>query len=114
MVFWQSEEVAYFRTIDYFNMSNIQIIPVLDKLLVKEMSTESQRTVGGIIVPDNAKGLSRGFVVAVGQGTKDMPMVVSVGDEVMYKPGSGEEVVIDGERYRIIKQSDVYAIIRKQ
>ena len=49
--------------------------------------------------------------MAVGNGTKDHDMTVKVGDQVLYGKYSGTEVDIDGVKYMIMKESDIYAII---
>lgn len=53
----------------------------------------------------------RGEIIAVGQGKKDEPMTVKVGDKVLYGKYSGTEINIDGEDFLIMKESDIYAII---
>ena len=53
----------------------------------------------------------QGEVLAVGKGTKDEEMVLTVGDKVLYGKYSGTEVELDGEKYLIMRQSDVLAII---
>jgi chaperonin GroES len=49
--------------------------------------------------------------VAVGNGKKDEPMTVKVGDTVLYGKYSGTELNIDGNDYLIMKESDIFAII---
>ncbi len=67
---------------------------------------------GGIIIPDTAKEKpQKGTVVAVGNGKKDEPMTVKVGDTVLYGKYSGTELNIDGNQYLIMKESDIFAII---
>ena len=90
-------------------MSKIQ--PLADRVLVKAASAE-EKTVGGIIIPDNAKEKPmRGEVIAVGNGTKDEPMVVKAGDQVLFGKWAGTEFELDGEKFQIMKQSDILAII---
>ena len=48
---------------------------------------------------------------AVGNGTKDEEMVVKVGDNVLYGKYAGTEIELDGEKYLIMRQADVLAII---
>ena len=50
-------------------------------------------------------------IVAVGNGTKDEEMVVKVGDNVLYGKYAGTEIELDGEKYLIMRQADVLAII---
>ena len=53
----------------------------------------------------------KGKVLAVGTGTKDEQMVLKAGDEVLYGKYAGTELELDGEKYLIMRQSDVLAII---
>lgn len=69
-------------------------------------------TAGGIIIPDTAKEKpQRGKVVAVGNGKKDEPMTVKVGDEILYGKYAGTEVQIDGKEFLIMRESDIFAIV---
>lgn len=91
-------------------MLNIQ--PLADRVVIKPAPAE-EKTVGGIIIPDNAKEKPlKGEVLAVGHGTKDEDMVLKAGDKVLYGKYSGTEVEIDGEKYLIMRQSDVLAILK--
>ena len=68
--------------------------------------------VGGIIIPDTAKEKpQRGKVIAVGNGTKDEEMILKVGDEVLYGKYAGTELENEGEKYLMMRQSDVLAIV---
>jgi len=49
--------------------------------------------------------------VALGNGKKDEPMTVKVGDEVLYGKYSGTEFSYEGEDYLIMKESDILAIL---
>jgi len=53
----------------------------------------------------------KGEVLAVGKGTKDEEMVVKKGDVVLYGKYAGTELELDGEKYLIMRQSDILAII---
>jgi chaperonin GroES len=73
----------------------------------------AEETVGGIIIPDTAKEKPlRGKVIAVGNGTKDEEMVLKKGDEVLYGKYAGTELELDGEKYLMMRQSDVLAIVK--
>lgn len=88
-------------------MSKIQ--PLADRVLVKPAAAETQ-TASGIIIPDSAKEKPlRGEVLAVGNGTKDEQMVLQAGDQVLYGKYAGTELELDGEKYLIMRQSDVLA-----
>ncbi len=89
----------------------MNIKPLADRVLIKPAAAE-EKTVSGIIIPDTAKEKPlKGEVVAVGNGTKDEEMVVKVGDNVLYGKYAGTEVEFDNEKYLIMRQSDVLAII---
>jgi len=92
-------------------MSKLKLKPLADRVLIEPAQAE-QKTAAGIIIPDTAKEKpQKGKVVAVGQGRKDEPMTVKVGDEVLYGKYSGTEITVDGVNYLIMKESDIYAIV---
>lgn len=92
-------------------MSNIKVKPLADRVLVEPAPAE-EKTAGGIIIPDTAKEKpQQGKVVAVGNGKKDEPLTVKVGDTVLYGKYSGTEISIDGREYLIMRESDIYAIL---
>ena len=89
----------------------MNIKPLADRVLIQPMAAE-EKTIGGIIIPDTAKEKPlQGKVVAVGNGTKDEEMVIAVGDQVLYGKYSGTELEFEGEKYLIMRQSDVLAIL---
>ena len=88
---------------------NIQ--PLADRVLIKAAPAE-EKTAGGIIIPDTAKEKPlQGKVLAVGKGTKDEEMVLKAGDIVLYGKYAGTEVEFEGEKYLIMRQSDVLAVL---
>lgn len=85
--------------------------PLADRVLIEPAAAE-QVTASGIIIPDTAKEKPlRGTVIAAGDGKKDEPMSVKVGDAVIYGQYSGTEIKIDGSTYLIMRESDIYGII---
>ena len=89
----------------------MNIKPLADRVLIKPVAAE-EKTVGGIIIPDSAKEKPlKGNVVAVGKGTKDEEMVLKAGDSVLYGKFAGAELELEGERFLIMRQSDVLAIL---
>ena len=89
----------------------MNIKPLADRVLVQPAPAEEK--VGGIIIPDTAKEKpQRGKVIAVGEGTKDDKMVLKEGDEVLYGKYAGTELENEGEKYLIMRQSDVLAILK--
>lgn len=89
----------------------MNIKPLADRVLIKPAPAE-ERTAGGIIIPDTAKEKPlQGEVLAAGNGTKDEEMVLKAGDRVLYGKYAGTEVELDGEKYLIMRQSDVLAVL---
>lgn len=92
-------------------MTKVNIKPLADRVLVQPAPAE-EKTSGGIIIPDTAQEKpQKGTVVAVGAGTKDNPVTVKVGDNVLYGKYAGTELNFDGESYLIMRESDIYAVI---
>ncbi|MBM4170649.1 MAG: co-chaperone GroES [Ignavibacteria bacterium] len=98
-------------------MAQFKIQPLHDRVVVKPNEAE-ETTKGGIILPDTAKEKPiEGKVVAIGEGRvsddgKVTKLTVKVGDTVLYGKYSGTEVKIDGEDYLIMRESDIYGIVK--
>ena len=89
----------------------MKIKPLADRVLVLPAPAE-EKTIGGIIIPDSVKEKPlKGKVIAIGNGTKDEEMVVKPDDTVLYGKYAGTEIELDGEKYLIMKQSDILAIL---
>jgi chaperonin GroES len=87
----------------------MKIKPLADRVLVKPAEAE-EKTASGIIIPDSAKEKPlKVKVVAVGEGTNDEKMILEEGDEVLYGKYAGTELELDGEKFLIMRQSDVLA-----
>lgn len=92
-------------------MSEIKIRPLADRVVIKPFE-EEKKTVSGIIIPDNANEKpQKGVVVAVGNGKKDEPMTLKVGDVVLYGKYGGSEINYENETYLVMRESDVYAVV---
>lgn len=79
---------------------------------------EEEITKSGIVLPDTVdkERPEKGEVVAVGEGKllengQRAPMSVKIGDKVMFKKYSPDEIKIDKEEYLIISESDILAIL---
>lgn len=92
------------------------IKPLFDFVLLKPLASE-EVTPSGIVLPDSVKEKPQiGEVVAVGPGAynvegKLMPMVVKVGQKVMYKKWGGNETKVGTEEWLIVEQKDIMAIV---
>ncbi|HYO24903.1 MAG TPA: co-chaperone GroES [Lacipirellulaceae bacterium] len=95
----------------------MKVVPLGDKLVVKRLES-SEKTSGGILLPDAARDKpQQGRVLSVGDG-KLLPdgaravHEVSEGDRVVFSSYSGSEVVIDDQELLILSSDDVLAIVR--
>ena len=90
--------------------------PLADRVLVK-VEEEETKTMGGILLPDTAQKKSqKGIVVAVGSGKmteegKRLPLEVKEGDEVLFAKYSGTEIEDKGEKYLLLSERDILAIL---
>lgn len=92
-------------------MSKVNIKPLSDRVLIEPHPAE-KTTASGLIIPDSAKEKQqKGTVIAVGNGTKDEPMTVKVGDTVLYGKYAGTELILDGTDYLIMREIDILAIV---
>ena len=92
--------------------------PLHDRVLI-EVLDGSEKTAGGIIIPDTAQeNRQEGKVVAVGGGAKTedgkiIAMDVKVGVKVLFGKWAGTEIKIGGKEYSIMKESDIMGISNK-
>ncbi len=90
--------------------------PLADRVLVK-VEEEETKTMGGIPLPDTAQKKSqKGVVVAVGSGKmteegKRLPLEVKEGNEVLFAKYSGTEIEDKGEKYLLLSERDILAIL---
>ena len=90
---------------------SVNFKPLADRVLVEPIAAET-KTASGIIIPVTAKEKPQeGTVVAVGNGKKDEPLTVKVGDKVLYGKYSGAELKLEGKDYLIIREADLLGII---
>lgn len=94
-----------------------KVRPVGGHILVSP-TTEDKKTKAGIIIPDTAseEKPQTGKVVALGDGKLDdngkkLPFNVKVGELVLFKKYSPEEIEVDDNKYLILEESDILAII---
>ena len=93
----------------------MKLTPLFDRVVLKQLVAE-ETTASGIVLPGQAKEKpQQAEVIAVGPGGvvdgKEITMQVKVGDKVIYSKYSGTEVELDNEKYVIVKQNDILAVI---
>ena len=95
----------------------LNIKPLANRVLVKRVEDNLQKTAGGIIVPDTAQEKpQRGKVVAVRPGRmtdegKRTKLEVKVGDNILFGKWSGSEITIDGDEFLFMKDEDILAVL---
>lgn len=97
----------------------MKIKPLGDRVLVEVLEAE-EKTKGGIILPDTAKEeKTEGKVISVGAGKllesgKVQPLEVKKGDRVLFGKYSGDEIIIDGSKHKILKESEILAVYESE
>ena len=97
----------------------MKIRPLRDRVLVKRLEEEIEKTKGGIIIPDTAKEKpQQGKVIAVGKGKvgengKVIPLDVKAGDTVLFGKYSGSEIKLDGEEHLIMREEDILGVVER-
>ena len=95
----------------------MKLKPLHDHVIVKPIA-ENETTKSGIVLPDtiNKEKPEKGEVVAIGPGKlmengQRAPMSVKIGDKVMFKKYSPDEIKVDSEEYLVINEGDIIAIL---
>jgi chaperonin GroES len=94
----------------------LKIRPLHDRLVVRRIE-EKETAKGGIIIPDTAREKPQeGEVLAVGTGRilddgKKLPLVVKVGDKILFGKYTGTEIKLDGEDVLILREDEVLAVL---
>src|SRR5262245_39249710 len=97
----------------------MKIRPLQDRVIVKRLEEEAEKTKGGIIIPDTAKEKpQQGKVIAVGKGKvnddgKVVPLDVKVGDTILFGKYSGSEIKLDGEEHLLMREEDMLGVVER-
>ena len=95
----------------------MNIRPLYDRLVVKRIEGQDEKTASGLIIPDSAKEKPQeGDVVATGKGKrledgKVVALDVQVGDRILFGKYSGSEIKLDGIEYLIMREDEVLGIL---
>ena len=93
-----------------------KIKPLNDRVLVERIEA-SEKTAGGILLPDSAKEKpTQGKVVATGDGRPNekgerLPLSVEVGQTILFSSYAGTAIKEDGDEYLILDESEILAIV---
>jgi chaperonin GroES len=89
----------------------MKLRPIDDHLVIQIKAEAGEKQIGGIFIPDTAKEKPQiAEVIAVGNN-EDLKKLVKVGDKVLFGKYAGTEVELEGNKYIILSQSDVLAIV---
>lgn len=94
----------------------MKLTPLGDRVIVKLLEQDEPKQ-GGIIIPDTAKERPQeGEIVAVGKGRRNddgarIDMEVEKGDRVLFGKYAGNEITIDTEKYMVMKEDEIWAIV---
>ena len=95
----------------------MNIRPLHDRIVVKRIEEEVEKTAGGLFIPDSAKEKpQQGEVVAVGNGKRNDKgerdaLDVKAGDRILFGKYSGSDIKIDGVEYLIMREDEVLGVL---
>jgi len=95
----------------------MNIRPLYDRIVVKRIEDDTEKTAGGLFIPDSAKEKpQQGEVVAVGQGKRNedgklIPLDVKAGDRILFGKYSGSDIKIDNIEYLIMREDEVLGVL---
>lgn len=96
------------------------IRPLYDRIVVKRIDSQDEKTASGLFIPDSAKEKPQeAEVVAVGKGKrledgKVVPLDVQVGDRILFGKYSGSEIKLDGQELLIMREDEVLGVLDTQ
>ena len=94
----------------------MKLVPLGDRVVLKQEVAEETTKSGIVLAGQSKEKPHQAEVVAVGPGGivdgKEVTMLVSVGDKVIYSKYAGTEVELDGVEYLVVKQNDILAVIK--
>ncbi|PZC46544.1 MAG: chaperonin GroES [Chloroflexi bacterium] len=88
--------------------------PLNDRVVVTPVQQE-QVLESGLVIPDTAKEKpQQGEVIAVGPGRRDdtgerVPIDIAVGDRILYKKYTGQDIKIDRQDLIVLQESEILA-----
>ena len=95
----------------------MNIRPLYDRIVVKRIEAQDEKTASGLIIPDSAKEKPQeGEVVAVGKGKrledgKVVPLDVQIGDRILFGKYSGSDIKLEGQELLIMREDEVLGIL---
>ena len=95
-----------------------EIIPIRNRLVVKKIEDDNKTKSGLVLSDDTKERPTKGTVLAVGEGKLNdngtlIPMVIKVGDTILYPKYSGHPAKVDKEEYLILDEDEVLAVLKE-
>ena len=96
-----------------------KITPLHDRIILRRIEDNTEKTAGGLYIPDSAKEKPQeGEVIAAGAGKykedgERQSLDVKEGDRVLFGKYSGSEITLDGEEFLIMREDEVLGIIER-
>ena len=94
----------------------MKLVPLDDKVVLKKAQAEETTKSGIVLTGQDKEKPAQGEVIAAGPGGvidgKEVKMQVKPGDKVVYSKYAGTEVELEDEKFLIVRQSDILAIIK--
>ena len=93
--------------------------PLHDRVIIKRIEDSTDKTAGGLFIPDSAKEKPQeGEVIAAGEGKYKedgtrQTLDVKKGDRILFGKYSGSEIKLDGEEYLIMREDEILGIINR-
>ena len=91
-----------------------KIRPLQDRVLIKRIEEENNKTAGGIFIPEGSKERAQiGIIIAVGPGkimTSGIlnPTTLKIGDSIFFGKYAGSEI---SENYLILREEEVLGVL---
>ena len=95
------------------------IKPLHDRVIIRRIEDSTDKTAGGLFIPDTAKEKPQeGEVIAAGDGKYKedgtrQPLDVKAGDRVLFGKYSGSEIKLDNEEFIIMREDEILGIISR-
>jgi len=95
------------------------IKPLHDRVIIRRIEDSTDKTAGGLFIPDTAKEKPQeGEVIAAGEGKyredgTRQTLDVKAGDRVLFGKYSGSEIKLDGEEFIIMREDEILGIINR-
>lgn len=111
----RDEDILVKWTGESLTQDNAEVVS--DNVLVRVTDSKEDETASGLVIASTVKKGSKpstGEVVKVGPGRmasngEIMTVDISVGDMVKFRDFAGNEVVIEGEEYSVVRMPDILA-----